>query len=67
MRFPTTIILFLLIFTHPFLLYAQSNNVAKIGNVTISDEEFKYRYELSPMALPKEFINEDLPTYSNGR
>ena len=63
MRFPMTIILFLLIFTHPFLLYAQSNNVAKIGNVTISDEEFKYRYELSPMALPKEFINEDSLKY----
>lgn len=63
MRFLTTIILLLLILFHPPSTQAQSNNVAKTGNVKISDDEFKYRYELSPMVLPKEFINEDSLKY----
>ena len=37
----------------------KSNNIARIGNQNISSEEFKFRYELSPMVLPKEFASED--------
>ena len=63
MKSSIVILLFSLILIQPCLGQTQSRNVAKTGNISISDDEFKFRYELSPMVIQDKSIDEDSLKY----